>query len=69
MVSTEVPGANEILDGGRYGSLVPIGSPEALAQAMAAALDDPGGEAGLRRRAMDFSDVRSVENYERLLAE
>ncbi|MGD8308424.1 MAG: glycosyltransferase [Chromatiales bacterium] len=42
VVSTDCPsGPREILDGGRYGRLVPRRSPEALAEAMAATLDDP----------------------------
>jgi glycosyltransferase involved in cell wall biosynthesis len=50
-VSTDCPsGPREILDGGRYGRLVPRRSPEALAHAMAATLDAPP-PAGLLTRA------------------
>ncbi|MBV8473488.1 MAG: glycosyltransferase, partial [Alphaproteobacteria bacterium] len=56
VVSTDCPyGPSEILDGGRYGRLVTVGHPPALAQAMRDALDKPLPRALLRRRALDFS--------------
>jgi glycosyltransferase involved in cell wall biosynthesis len=52
VVSTDCPyGPSEILDGGRYGTLVPVGEPGPLAAAMAAALDRPCARDALRRRA------------------
>jgi glycosyltransferase involved in cell wall biosynthesis len=43
IVSTDCPsGPREILDGGRFGSLVPVGEPEALAAAILGALHDQG---------------------------
>lgn len=42
VVSTDCPsGPSEILDGGRIGSLVPVGDPEAMAVAMQRAIDQP----------------------------
>jgi glycosyltransferase involved in cell wall biosynthesis len=42
VVSTDCPsGPSEILAGGRFGRLVPMGDPGALADAIASALDDP----------------------------
>ena len=43
IVSTDCPsGPREILDGGRFGSLVPVGDPNALAAAVLGALHDKG---------------------------
>ncbi len=43
IVSTDCPsGPREILDGGRFGSLVPVGDPQALAGAILGALHDRG---------------------------
>jgi glycosyltransferase involved in cell wall biosynthesis len=67
VVSTSVPGACEILDSGRYGRLVPSGSVEAMAVALEESLEAPRCATQLRRRAMEFSENRAVENYEKLL--
>ncbi len=46
VVSTDCDsGPREILDGGRLGRLVPVGDADALADALIAALDDPGPKA------------------------
>jgi glycosyltransferase involved in cell wall biosynthesis len=64
VVSTDCPsGPGEILDGGRYGSLVPVGDDAALAEAMAAALAHPPDPALLRRRSEDFTVGHSVDGY------
>lgn len=64
VVSTDCPGGPaEILEGGRYGRLVPIGDVEALAQAIEAALDVPFPPDILRQRAEDFTVDRAVAQY------
>jgi glycosyltransferase involved in cell wall biosynthesis len=68
VVSTDCPsGPGEILDSGRFGTLVPVGDEVAMSQAMAAALDAPSAAEELRRRAALFSVVQAAEKYERLL--
>ena len=70
VVSTDCPfGPREILEYGRFGALVPVGDPEALATAMARALDEPPRRAELRKRASFFSTKRAVDQYEKLLIE
>ena len=68
VVSTDCPsGPAEILDGGRFGRLVPVGDDRALAPAIAGTLDAPRDPDRLRMRARFFSLDRAVEHYERLL--
>lgn len=56
VVSTDCPsGPHEILVDGRYGPLVPVGSVEALAEAMARTLDHPPPPELLQTRAADFA--------------
>jgi glycosyltransferase involved in cell wall biosynthesis len=66
VVSTDCPsGPREILEDGRWGRLVPVGSVEGLAQAMLEALEDPGRDP--RTRAGCFSVGEAVEEYLQLL--
>jgi glycosyltransferase involved in cell wall biosynthesis len=68
VVSTDCPsGPVEILDGGRYGRLVPVGDDRALGEAIAATLDDPLAPETLRQRAAAFSVERAIDQYERLI--
>jgi glycosyltransferase involved in cell wall biosynthesis len=67
-VSTDCPsGPREILDHGRFGTLVPVGDDAALAHSIEQALDDPPPSERLRARAELFSVDRAADNYLRLL--
>ena len=64
VVSTDCPGGvAEILDGGTYGALVPVGDADALAAALAAALDAPPPREWLQARARAFSVESAAEQY------
>ena len=68
VVSTDCPyGPREILEDCRYGALVPVGDPEALAAAMDRTLSEPPRREALRERASFFSTERAVDQYEKLL--
>jgi glycosyltransferase involved in cell wall biosynthesis len=68
VVSTDCPyGPAEILAGGRYGRLTPVGDADALARAILEALDLPHDPDALKRRAADFAVEGVAENYLRLL--
>jgi glycosyltransferase involved in cell wall biosynthesis len=68
-VSTDCPsGPAEILAGGAYGRLVPVGDAAALADALAATLDEPPARERLVARARSFSVERAVAGYEAVLA-
>jgi glycosyltransferase involved in cell wall biosynthesis len=68
VVSTDCPsGPREILDGGRYGRLVPVGDHEALARAILACLDDPSGREERVARAAAFGLERAVDRYLELI--
>ncbi len=67
VVSTDTPsGPAEILEGGKYGPLVPIGDDEAMAKAITSTLDSPPEPDRLRERAADFSVERAADRYENL---
>ena len=67
IVSTDCPaGPREVLDGGRYGQLVPVGDVEALTGAFIAALDTVTDTDFLHARAQDFSTDRITDRYEGL---
>mgnify|MGYP003453626225 CR=1 FL=1 len=64
VVSTDCPsGPSEVLEGGRFGPLVPVGDAPALAAAMEQAFRDPVPPDVLKRRASEFSVDRSVNAY------
>ena len=68
IVSTDCPsGPYEILGGGRFGTLVPMGDAQGLAQAMQAMLARPADPARQKARAADFSSDKAVDAYLRLL--
>lgn len=62
VVSTDCPsGPSEILDGGRYGPLVPVGDATALAQAIVQELKQPRQSDVLRARADEFNVGRTLD--------
>lgn len=63
VVATACGGPEEILDSGRYGRLVPVNDPGALAAALTAALADPGDPALRIARAADYATERVVGAY------
>jgi glycosyltransferase involved in cell wall biosynthesis len=68
VISTDCPGGSrEILDDGRYGTLVSIGDADEMAMAILAELDSPTPKEILIDRAEDFSVDRAVSNYLTLL--
>lgn len=68
VVSTDCPsGPAEILENGRFGLLVPVRDVEALAAAMAQALDTAVDPAPLRARAADFAPEIVAGRYLQLM--
>lgn len=68
VVSTDCPyGPREILAGGKYGRLVAVGDPAALADAIEAALSESPDRDELRRRARDFDLATITEQYLQVL--
>jgi len=68
VVSTDSPsGPGEILEGGRFGRLVPVGDAEAMAGAMHAALDAPSNGDMLKHRAADFLPGIAARKYLEIL--
>jgi glycosyltransferase involved in cell wall biosynthesis len=64
IVSTDcVSGPREILDGGRYGTLVPVGDVEALADALDTQLGARHDRQSLLARAGDFTIEKITEQY------
>ena len=64
VVSTDCPvGPAEVLDHGAFGTLVPPGDREALAEALIRALDESPCRERLRRRARHFSTDGMAEQY------
>ncbi|HHH36476.1 MAG TPA: glycosyltransferase [Gammaproteobacteria bacterium] len=64
VVSTDCrSGPSEILEGGKWGPLVPVGDHEALAGAMKAVLDQPPEREALRRRGAEFSVAAAADRY------
>lgn len=68
IVSTDCPsGPAEILEDGRYGTLVPVGDADVLAAALDRTLDAPVDRDALRRRAEAFTVGHAADAYLRTL--
>lgn len=64
IVSTDCDfGPREILEGGRWGRLVPVGDPKSLALAMADSLAGIHDQDRLRRRSRDFTADKAAKSY------
>ena len=65
VVSTDCPsGPREILEGGRWGRLVPVRDARALAQAILEVLQTPRSQLpDVRLRARDFDQARAIDAY------
>ena len=64
VVSTDCPsGPREILEGGRYGPLVPVGDAQGLADAALRTLERSVSSAELKARASDFSVGAISDQY------
>lgn len=69
VVSTDCPsGPAEVLENGKYGPLVSVGSHTELADAIGRTLENPISSNQLRSRAQDFSIESATESYASLLA-
>lgn len=64
VVATDCPsGPREVLEDGRYGPLVPVGEPLALATAIGESLDQPQASDLLKGRAADFGLAAVTRRY------
>jgi glycosyltransferase involved in cell wall biosynthesis len=69
VVSTDCPtGPREILEDGKYGILVPVADPEALAKGILSALSTPVDRDALQERAKNFSVEASTRQYLELVS-
>jgi len=64
VVSTDCPsGPRELLDGGRYGRLVPVGDAEALAGAMRETLSQPLAADALKKAVREYNADEAARRY------
>jgi glycosyltransferase involved in cell wall biosynthesis len=66
-VATDCGGPREILKGGEFGRLVPVGDADEMAAALIRALKEPGDPARWRARAEEFSVDRILGEFVSLL--
>jgi glycosyltransferase involved in cell wall biosynthesis len=70
VVSTNCPyGPEEILQGGRYGTLTPVGDAAAMASAIAAALDETADRGALMARGLHYTAARAAERFLEIVAD
>ena len=69
IVATDTPGAREVLAGGIFGRLVPIGDVDGITRGLHDALQSQPDSARLKRRAAEFAPARAIEQYDRLIGE
>ncbi len=70
VVATDCPyGPAEILQGGRYGTLTPVGDAAAMAAAIALALDDIPDRGALRARGLNYTAARAAERFLEIVAD
>jgi glycosyltransferase involved in cell wall biosynthesis len=70
VVSTDCPsGPAEILGGGKWGKLVPVGDHEKLAEAILETIENPPDREKLKERGRDFSLDRIGQQYLQLITE
>jgi glycosyltransferase involved in cell wall biosynthesis len=70
VVSTDCPyGPSEILQGGRYGTLTPVGEALAMTIAIADALHAAPDRAALRARGLNYTAERAAERFLEIVAE
>jgi glycosyltransferase involved in cell wall biosynthesis len=68
VVATDCPsGPAEILEGGKYGKLVPVGAAGDLAKAILETLEAPPSADRLIARSREFGVTRAIDAYEELL--
>lgn len=69
VVATDCPGGGpyEILEGGKWGALLPVGDVEGITSAMLSSLDNPISSDELRQRASYFSYDIGMSNYRTLI--
>lgn len=70
VVSTDCPyGPSEILQGGRYGALTPVGDAPAMAAAISEALNAVPDRAALMARGLNYTSLRAAERFLEIVAE
>jgi glycosyltransferase involved in cell wall biosynthesis len=70
VVCTDCPyGPRQILQDGRYGTLIPVGDPAAMAAAIAAALDQVPDRRSLMRRGLDYTSERAATRFLEIIDE
>ena len=70
VVSTDCPyGPSEILQGGRFGALTPVGDAPAMAAAISEALNAAPDRAALMARGLNYTAERAAERFLEIVAE